>query len=323
MRWNYRDALGDAFIEIGKEVNDLIIVTADVSKSTRSIRFKEKYPSRFLSVGIAEANAVGISAGIASFGLPVIFTAYSVFATEKPFEQIRNSLCYPKLNVKIVATHGGINVGEDGVTHQAIEDIAIMKALPEMKVIVAADPGEVLAALRVTVQTAGPVYLRLARAETEVIHNDPFQVRFTLGQAEVLREGSDVSLLAIGMMVIEALKAAEILEKDKIYARVINVRTVKPIDERMIIRAAEETGAIVTAEDHNRIGGLGSSVADILVKSCPVPMSQVALDDIYAESGSCDLLMSKYKLTAEEICRNARSVLARKAQIRRFAHVDG
>ena len=314
MTGNYRDALGEAFVTIGREVKNLVVVTADVSKSTRSVKFKEKYPERFFSVGIAEANAVGISAGIASFGLPVIFTAYSVFATEKPFEQIRNMICYPKLNVKIVATHGGINVGEDGVTHQAIEDIAVMRALPEMRVIVAADPGEVTAALRVAVNTQGPVFLRLGRAKTELIHKDIDNIDFKLGKAEVLREGKDVTLMAVGMMVWESLKAAEILEKEGISARVINIRTVKHIDVDMIKSSAIETGAIVTAEDHNRIGGLGSAVAEVLVNTYPVPMSQVAVEDTFAESGECSLLLKKYKLTAEEICIKARHVIKLKLE---------
>jgi transketolase len=309
MRRNYRDALGEAFVKIGEEVKNLVIVTADVSKSTRSIKFKEKYPERFLSVGIAEANAIGISAGISSFRLPVIFTAYSVFATEKPFEQIRNMICYPKLNVKIVATHGGINVGEDGVTHQAIEDIAIMRVLPEMKVIVAADPGEVTAALRVAVNTPGPVFLRLGRAETEVIHENENEVDFKIGKAEILRDGKDVTLMAVGMMVWESLKAAQELEKEGISARVVNIRTIKPIDTNVILSAAIETGAIVTSEDHSCIGGLGSAVAEVLVNNYPVPMSQVAIQDTFAESGECCLLLNKYKLTADEIYNKAKYVL--------------
>lgn len=316
MRWNYRDALGEAFAKVGEEFGDLALVTADVSKSTRSIVFKEKFPERFFSVGIAEADAVGIAAGIATFGGPVIFTAYSVFATEKPFEQIRNMLCYPKLNVKVVATHGGINVGEDGVTHQAVEDIAIMRAIPGMKVVVVADPGEVTAALREVVKTPGPVFLRLGRAETEVIHEDIENVKFEIGKAETLREGSDVTLMGVGMMVWESIKAAEILEKEGISARVVNVRTVKPIDVETIVKAAMETGAIVTAEDHNCFGGLGGAVAEVLVKTIPVLMEQVALCDTFAESGKCDLLLKKYGLSSEEICNKAKKAIERKNKAR-------
>lgn len=314
MKGNYRDALGEAFVKAGEEFKDLVIVTADVSKSTRSIKFKEKYPERFFSVGIAEANAVGISAGIATFGVPVIFTAYSVFATEKPFEQIRNMICYPNLNVKVVATHGGINVGEDGVTHQAIEDIAIMRAIPGMKVVVAADPGEVAAALREVVRTPGPAFLRLARDEGEIIHQNPESVKFELGKAEILRDGNDITLMAVGMMVWESLKAAEMLEKEGISSRVVNIRTVKPIDTEIVGKAAAETGAIVTAEDHNCFGGLGSAVAEVVVKTTPVPMEQVALCDTFAESGNCSLLLQKYKLTAEEIYCKAKRAIQRKGE---------
>ena len=312
MKGNFRDALGDAFVRMGEEFEDLVIVTADVSKSTRSIMFKEKYPERFFSVGIAEADAVGISAGISTWGGPVIFTAYSVFATEKPFEQIRNMLCYPNLNVKVVATHGGISVGQDGVTHQAVEDIAIMRAIPGMRVIVAADPGEVCAALREVLRTKGPVFLRLGRGEAEVIHEDSESVDFPLGKAEVLREGGDVTLIGVGLMVWEALQAAEMLKEDGINARVINLRSVKPIDEETIIAAARETGAIVVAEDHNCFGGAGSAVAECLVKHAPVPMEQVALCDTFAESGEACLLMRKYGLTKEEICLRAKQAIARK-----------
>lgn len=315
MRWNYRDALGEAFGKIGEEFKDLVVVTADVSKSTRSIIFKEKFPERFFSVGIAEANAIGVAAGISTFGGPVIFTAYSVFATEKPFEQIRNMLCYPKLNVKIVATHGGINVGEDGVTHQAVEDIGIMRAIPGMKVVVVADPGEVEAALREVVRIPGPVFLRLGRAETEVIHEDMENVIFNIGKAEILREGYDVTLMSIGMMVWESIKAAELLAKEGISARVVNMRSVKPIDVEIIVNAAVETGAIVTAEDHNCFGGLGSAVAEVLVKTVPVPMEQVALCDTFAESGACDLLLVKYGLTADEIFLKAKTAIKRKNEM--------
>lgn len=312
MRWNYRDAVGAAYTKIGEEFPDLYIVTADVGKSTKSIKFKEKFPERFFSVGIAEQNAVGIAAGISTHNVPVIFTAYAVFATEKPFEQIRNMLCYPKLNVKVVATHGGINTGEDGVTHQAVEDIAIMRAIPGMKVVVAADPGEVHAALRAVIRTPGPVYLRLGRAETQVLHEDSDNVEFEIGKAEILREGSDISLLAVGMMVWESLKAAEILEQEGISARVINVRTVKPIDLDAIRQAAEQTRAIVTAEDHNCFGGLGGAVAEALVKTVPVPMEQVALQDTFAESGPCDMLLKKYGLVSSEIVKKAKRCMDRK-----------
>jgi len=313
---NYRDALGTAFVKMGEEFPDLVLVTADVATSTRAAKFQEKYPDRFFSVGVAEQNAVGISAGISTFDIPVVYTAYAIFATGKSFEQIRHMIAYPSLNVKIVATHGGINVGKDGVTHQATEDIAIMRAIPGMKVVAVADPGEVTAALRAVIGTPGPVYLRLPRESSEMIHEDIDNVQFEVSKAEILKEGDDVSLLAIGMMVWESLKAAEMLDKEGIRARVVNVRTVKPIDEDTIIKAASETGAIVTAEDHNRHGGLGGAVAEVLVRLNPVPMEQVALEDVFAESGTCQSLFEKYKLTAQEIYRKTKIAIKRKRKAR-------
>ncbi|MGD0727666.1 MAG: transketolase C-terminal domain-containing protein [Spirochaetia bacterium] len=318
MLGNYRDALGRAFIEMGNEFRDLVIVTADVSKSTQSIRFKQLFPDRFFSVGIAEQNAVGVAAGMATFGIPVIYTAYAMFATAKPFEQVRNMVAYPRLNVKIVATHGGINVGEDGVTHQAIEDVAIMRAIPGMTVVAVADPGEVTAALRAAIQREGPVYLRLPRASSEIIHKDEGKLRFVIGKAETLREGSDVTLMAIGMMVHECLRAAESLAAERIQARVLNIRTVKPLDEEAVLAAARETRGIVTAEDHNCMGGLGGAVAEVLVRNYPVPMEQVAVMDVFGRSGEARLLMKSYRLTAEEICLKAKTVLQRSQE--RSAH---
>ena len=312
MKYNFRDALGEAFVRMGEEFDDLALVTADVSKSTRSILFKERFPERFFSVGIAEANAVGIAAGLSTFGGPVIFTAYSVFATEKPFEQIRNMICYPNLNVKIVATHGGINVGEDGVTHQAIEDIAIMRALPNMKVLVPADPGEVIATLRAAVKCPGPVFLRLGRADAELLHKNHEDLDIEIGKAETLRRGNDICLAAVGMMVYESMRAAEMLCADGIEAEVINVRSVKPLDESTIIEAVERTGAIVVSEDHNRFGGLGGAIAECLALNLPVPMEHAALADTFAESGKAELLLEKYGLTGEMIYEKAKKAISRK-----------
>ena len=309
---NFRDELGKAFVAAGEAFDDLIVVTADVSKSTRSSQFRERWPDRFFSLGIAEANALSFVSGIASFNKPVIFTAYSVFATEKPFEQIRNAVCYPEMNVKIVATHGGISVGEDGATHQAIEDIAIMRALPKMRVIVAADPGEVCAALLTAIRTPGPVYLRLGRGVGGVLHTDPKSVDFQFGKAEVLRTGIDVTIIGAGIMVEQGVIAADILHKEGISARVLNIRTVKPIDKDAIYAAAYQTGAIVTAEDHTRHGGLFAAVSEVVVQTCPVPMEYVALEDTFGESGKGQILLEKYGLSAAHICEKVKRVLARK-----------
>jgi len=309
---NFRDELGKAFVAAGEAFSDLVVVTADVSKSTRSIQFKERWPERFFSVGIAEANALSIAAGISSFQKPVIFTAYGVFATEKAFEQIRNTVCYPEMNVKIVATHGGISVGQDGATHQAIEDIAIMRAIPNMRVLVAADPGEVRAALMTAIRTPGPVYVRLGRGVGGVLHENPESVDFPLGKAEVLRDGTDVTIIGCGIMVEQGLIAAKQLETEGISARVINIRTVKPIDREAIEKAARETGAIVTAEDHNRHGGLFAAVSEAVVQTRPVPMEYVALEETFGESGAGELLLQKYGLTAEHIAEQVKKAISRK-----------
>lgn len=312
MQGNFRDELGKAFIAAGEQFPNLVVVTADVSKSTRSIEFKKRWPGRFFSVGIAEADAVSIAAGISSFNHPVIWTAYGVFATEKPFEQIRNTICYPNMNVKIIATHGGISVGEDGATHQAIEDIAIMRSLPNMKVIVAADPGEVKAAVFEAIRTPGPVYVRLGRSVGGYVHEDPDAVSVKLGQAETLRDGSDVTLVGVGIMVEQSLIAAEKLREQGVSARVINLRSVKPIDADTLVKAANETGAIVTAEDHNCFGGLFGAVAETLALTKPVPVERVALEDTFGESGKGSLLIQKYGLTADRIVEKALRVIARK-----------
>ena len=309
---NFRDELGKTFVAAGEAFPSLVVVTADVSKSTRSIQFKQRWPERFLSVGIAEANAVSIAAGISTFNRPVIFTAYGVFATEKPFEQIRNTLCYPEMNVKVVATHGGISVGEDGATHPAIEDIAIMRAIPKMKVLVAADPGEVKAAVFEAIRTPGPVYVRLGRGVGNPIHQDPDDVPYEMGKAEVLRPGNDVTLIGAGVMVERSLIAAGMLEEKGISARVINIRSVKPIDVDTITAAARETGAIVTAEDHNCFGGVFGAVSEAVALTAPVPMERVAIENVFGESGNGEKLLEKYGLTAQAICDKAIRAIARK-----------
>ncbi len=308
---NFRDELGKTFIAAGEEFPNLIVVTADVSKSTRSIQFKQRWPERFFSVGIAEANAVSIAAGISSFEHPVIFTAYGVFATEKPFEQIRNTICYPDMNVKIIATHGGIGTGEDGVTHQAIEDIAIMRSIPNMKVLVAADPGEVKAAVFEAIRTPGPVYVRLGRNIGKALHEDPDHVEYKIGKAELLRDGTDVTIVAAGVMVEKSLLAAEELKRQGISAQVVNIRTVKPVDTGMLAACAAKTGAVLTVEDHNCFGGIFGAVAEALVRTTPVPMDRVALEDTFAESGKGELLLEKYGLNVENICRKAQELVER------------
>lgn len=307
---SFRDALGDELVLLGRKYESLVVVTPDLAKAVRINEFKKTYPKRFISVGISEADCVTVAAGLAATGLIPVVAAFAMFAAEKPFEQIRNAIAYPCLNVKIFATHGGICVGRDGATHQAIEDIAIMRTLPNFTVLTAADARETKAAMKAAIQHKGPVYLRLGRDQAETVYEE--ERAFIIGKADILKTGKDMTIIACGLMVIEALKAAELLREQGIAARVINMHCIKPLDEDVIIKAAEETGAIVTVEDHTRIGGLGGAVAEAIVKLCPVPMEQVGIDDRFGESGSQTELYEKYGLTAEKIVSAAQRALLRK-----------
>lgn len=309
---SFRDALGEELIAMGREYPNMVVVTPDLAKAVHITEFKRLYPERFISVGISEADCVSVAAGLAAVGLIPVVAAFAMFAAEKPFEQIRNSVAYPRLNVKIFATHGGISVGRDGATHQAIEDIAVMRALPGMTVLAAADATETKAAIKAALKHKGPVYLRLGRDQAETVYDK--EKDFVIGGCDLLRQGNDLTLVACGLMTAEALRAAEILARQGISARVINMHSIKPLDEEALIRAAAETGAIVSAEDHSRIGGLGGAAAEVLVKACPVPMEQIAVDDCFAESGSQNELYEKYGLTAEKIAGAAKKVLLRKTR---------
>ena len=310
---NFRDELGKTFAAVGEAFPELYVVTADVSKSTRSRMFGERWPDRFYSVGIAEADAVGIAAGIASFGGPVIFTAYGVFATEKPFEQIRNCLCYPNLNVKIVATHGGISVGEDGATHQCVEDLALMRVIPGMTVVNPCDGAEMRAAVQALIDYDGPAYLRLGRSAVETVTEyESGKHTFQLGKGVTLREGKDVTIVATGMMVQLALQAAELLAAEGIDARVLDIHTVKPLDTELILKAAKETGAIVTSEEHSVIGGLGGAVAEFLSGHCPVPVIRHGVKDVFGRSGKAAEVLEAYGLTAEVLAKCARHAVEKK-----------
>jgi transketolase len=304
------DGFGRAMAKLGGEFENLIFLAGDVIRSVRGQEFKSKYPDRFFDVGISEANMVSMAAGLSTTGLLPVISSFAVFAAEKPFEQIRNSICYPGLNVKIAATHGGINVGMDGVTHQAIEDIAIMRAIPNMVVIVPADSVEVEFAMRAALKHKGPVYIRMGREKTAVLYEEDYG--FEIGKAHVLKHGEDVSIVANGMMVAKALEAADILRVKGIDAEIVNMHTVKPLDEDYIIKAAQEKGCIVAAEEHNKIGGLGSAIAETIVKNKPVPMEQVAIQDIFAESGQPQELFEKYGLTANKIVQATERIIERK-----------
>ena len=298
-----RAAYGHALkTEVYKNPN-VVVLEADLGNATKSNAFKEVAPERYFNMGISEQDLIGTAAGFAAAGKIPLASTFAVFATGRAFEQIRNSVCYPKLNVKICATHAGLTVGADGGSHQAIEDISLMRTLPNMTVINPADAKEAEAAVLAAIDYQGPVYIRLGRAETKDIHDDSYH--FEWGKAEVLRQGSDVSIFATGIMTAKALDAAETLAKQGIQAEVINVHTIKPLDEETVIASAKKTGKVVTAEEHSIIGGLGSAVAEVLARQCPTKQAFVGVQDSFGESGSPDDLLEKYGLTAEAIVKAA------------------
>ena len=288
--------------EVYKNPN-VVVLEADLGNATKSNAFKEVAPERYFNMGISEQDLIGTAAGFAAAGKIPLASTFAVFATGRAFEQVRNSVCYPKLNVKICATHAGLTVGADGGSHQAIEDISLMRTLPNMTVINPADAKEAEAAVLAAIDYQGPVYIRLGRAETKDIHDDSYH--FEWGKAEVLRQGSDVSIFATGIMTAKALDAAETLAKRGIQAEVINVHTIKPLDEETVIASAKKTGKVVTAEEHSIIGGLGSAVAEVLARQCPTKQAFVGVQDSFGESGSPNDLLEKYGLTTEAIVKAA------------------
>lgn len=305
-----RDAYGEILRELGAVNKDIIVLDADLSASTKTSVFAKEFPDRFFNTGIAEANMMGVAAGLAACGKIPFASTFAVFGAGRAYEQIRNSICYPHLNVKIAVTHAGLTVGEDGATHQMLEDIALMRVLPGMTVIVPADGAETKAAVRWAVSYKGPVYIRMGRAKCDDITLE--DAPFTPGKSQVLRDGTDVTIIACGIMTAKALAAAEQLNRQGISARVINMSSIKPIDEDVIRKAALETGAILTCEEHSVIGGLGGAVAEVLCKSVPVPMSMIGTEDTFGESGVADDLLEKYGLTVEHIYSEACSLLKRK-----------
>lgn len=302
-----REAYGNALKEFGEKY-DIVVLDADLSKSTKTDGFKKTYPDRFVNVGIAEANMMSTAAGIASCGKTVFASSFAIFAAGRAFEQVRNSICYPNLNVKIGATHAGISVGEDGGSHQAIEDISLMRSIPNMTVINPADSVEARAAVEAAIQHDGPVYLRFGRLATPVIY-DAENYTFELGKGKQLREGNDTAIIATGLMVPEALEAAETLAQEGIHVRVIDIHTIKPIDKDIIIKAAKETPFIVTAEEHSVIGGLGSAVAEVLCENAPAKMVRIGVQDEFGRSGNPYVLLKEYGLSAENIVRQVKANL--------------
>lgn len=309
-----RAVLGDVLVRLGSQYPNLIVLSPDVSISTKAIKFKAAYPDRFICTGIAEQNTLGMAAGLSTMGWLPVVAGYAMFVGGKAWEPIRNSIAYSGCNVKIVATHAGINVGPDGVTHQAIEDIALMRAIPKMTVLAPTDANQVESALRAALEISGPVYIRLERAAMPVLTRQ--DAPFKIGHSLTFRAGNDATIIAVGGMVAIAMESAERLAAEGIQVRVISMVSIKPMDENAVVAAALETGGIVVAEDHNRYGGLGGAVAETLVRCAPVPMEQVAVEDVFAESGSTKALYAKYHLTAEDLTRAVRKVIARNDKFR-------
>jgi len=306
-----REAYGKALVKLSELNKDVVVLDADLSKSTKTADFKAVAPERFINIGIAESNMMGVAAGLSTCGKIPFASTFAMFAAGRAFEQIRNSICYPKLNVKVCATHAGLTVGEDGATHQSIEDISLMRSIPNMTVINPADAVETEAAILAVAEYNGPCYVRLGRLPVSVI-NDAGSYKFEIGKGVTLSQGDDLTIVATGMMVELALEAKDILSKEGINARVINIHTIKPIDKDLLIKAAKETNAIVTAEEHSIIGGLGSAVAEIITEEYPVPVLKVGIKDTFGESGKPDELLKAYGLTVEAIVEHSKKAISLK-----------
>ncbi len=303
-----RDSYGNALVELGKEHDDLVVLDADLAAATKTGIFKKAFPERHIDCGIAECNMAGIAAGMSTTGYVPFMSSFAMFAAGRAFEQIRNSIGYPHLNVKIGATHAGISVGEDGATHQCNEDIALMRTIPGMVVINPSDDVEARAAVKAAYAYNGPCYLRFGRLAVPVI-NDEATYQFELGKGVELRDGSDLTIVATGLPVSESLEAAKLLEADGIKAQVINIHTIKPIDADILVAAAKKTGRIFTVEEHSVIGGLGSAVSEVLSEKCPVKVTRIGIQDTFGESGPAKDLLHKYELDAEGIYKQIKAAL--------------
>ena len=306
-----RESYGAALAELGEKY-DFLVLDADLAAATKTGMFKKKFPERFFDCGIAEGNMMSVAAGIAATGKPVFASTFAMFAAGRAFEQVRNSIGYPHLNVKIGATHAGITVGEDGATHQCNEDIALMRTIPGMTIINPSDATEAYAAVEAAINFYGPVYMRFGRFAVPDLTGELPGYKFEIGKGVTMRDGKDVTIAATGFMVHVALEAAELLAAEGIDARVLNIHTVKPIDSELLIKAAKETGAIVTAEEHNVIGGFGSAVAEVVCEGAPVPVVRVGVEDKYGKSGKVPELLEEYGLTAANIAAKAKAAIALK-----------
>ena len=302
-----RESYGNALVELGKTTDNVVVLDADLAGATKSGIFKKAFPDRFFDCGIAEGNMICVAAGLSTMGIVPFVSTFAMFAAGRAFEQIRNSIWYPHLNVKICATHGGVSVGADGASHQCCEDFALMRSIPGMTVVCPSDDVEARKAVKAAYEMEGPVYLRFGRAPMPVIHGEDYNFQF--GKGEVLRDGKDVAIIATGILVPQAVDAAKLLEKDGISARVINMATIKPLDRELVIRAAKECGKIVTVEEHSIIGGLGEAVCAALAEECPVPVRRVGVQDVFGHSGSADELLKEFGLCADSIAAKAKELL--------------
>ncbi|MEW6095564.1 MAG: transketolase family protein [bacterium] len=309
-----RDAYGKTLVKLGKENKEIVVLDADCSSSTRTSMFKEAFPDRFFNFGIGEANMMGFAAGLATCGKTVFASTFAVFGSARVFDQVRTSIAWPNLNVKIVVSHAGISVGEDGASHQAIEDIALMRSLANMCVVVPADGIETEKAIIASTKIPTPFYIRLGRAKFPIVFSDDYE--FKIGKGAIIRDGDEATIIAIGLMVFEALQSADELEKEGIKTRIINMSTVKPIDKDIIIQAAHETGAIVTCEEHSIIGGLGSAVAEVLGENYPVPMKRIGVADRFGFSGTPDKLLERFEMKSTHIVKAVKEVMRRKKGFR-------
>ena len=302
-----REAYGKALVELGEKNKNVVVLDADLAKATKTDGFMKAFPDRFFDMGIAEADMIGTAAGLATCGKIPFASSFAMFAIGRAYDQVRNSIAYPKLNVKIAATHAGITVGEDGATHQAIEDIALTRVMPNMTVLCPCDEFETKWAIETAAEIDGPVYIRLGRSKAKEVYNE--EESFEFGKGKLVRDGNDVTVIATGIMVAEAVKAHEILKDEGISVRVIDIHTIKPIDKDIIIKAAYETKGIVTAEEHSIIGGLGGAVSEVISEKCPTKVLRVGVKDVFGKSGAASELLKEYGLTAENIIERVREIL--------------
>ena len=307
-----RAAYGEALVELAEKYPELVVFDADLAGATMTKGFAAKYPERFFDMGIAECNMTGVAAGMATCGFKPFTNTFAIFASGRAWEQVRNSIAYPNLNVKVVGSHGGLSVGEDGATHQSIEDFALMRAVPGMKVLCPCDGHEMKLAVEALLNYDGPAYLRLGRAAVETVTDEIEGYRFELDKGAVLADGKDVAVIATGMMVQVALKAREVMAAEGVSVRVIDMHTIKPLDTELVCKAAKETGCIVTSEEHNIIGGLGGAVAEYLSENCPTPLVRHGVNDEFGRSGTANAVLDAYKLNVDGLCEKIREALAKK-----------